>query len=118
MTDCNTTPVYFSDTVFSGDSYDLQFEWSDSASAAVDMTGYTLTGTLRKNAADEAVIASLTSDLSYTDQVGGKFQLKIPAATTSPLRGQYSVGVTATSPSGDPITMAEGKVTFLIKTDR
>ena len=57
----------------------IPIDWQDENSAGIDMTGYTLTGSIDWAGGT----LSITSMLSYLTQASGSMQLAIPAASAA-----------------------------------
>jgi hypothetical protein len=99
------TPGKYDITIYQGATFHLPVQYKDSTGTPVNMSGYTLSGTVW----DRLGTAKLaTFSIPWTVQASGSFALRLEASVTSGItkEGQYDVKVT--EPSGDVYYLLEG----------
>lgn len=75
-----------------GATFTRQVTWKDSSGAAINLTGYTIAGKIRKNYSDNVAIATLTC--TVTNAASGIFTFSLTATQTAALfAGGDTVGV-------------------------
>jgi hypothetical protein len=101
---------------FAGDDVELEFTITDDSGLAVDISGMTVRFAIARTAGSTAVASTEASPQTATSTVtngaGGVFQVVVPAANTSDLRGTYRFEAEIEDGSGDKSTVAWGYVTF------
>lgn len=83
-----------------GDTFEVVFDYTDSAGAVIDLTGYTATAEFREDARDLAAVLTVTPTV---DAAAGRVTLALTSAQTETLtapRYAYKVRVIATG--GEP----------------
>lgn len=68
-------------TIEQGATFSLACTWKDSTGAAINLTGYTLAGKIRRKASDVNAVASFT--VAVTVAASGTFSISMTAANTS-----------------------------------
>ena len=97
-----------------GDSLPLNFEFRDTDGVIVDITGWTIFFTLKKNRSDtdvEAVISKTITNL--TNPTNGETTVVISAEETNSLLGNYSYDCQLKTVDGLIYTIISGTITFL-----
>jgi len=101
-----------------GDDFELAVILSDTLGNPVDITGWTIYFTAKKNETDSDNSAVISITETPTDPTNGKAELTIPHTTTYNLLGTYYYDVRFVNLSGIVNTVASGGITFLIDTTR
>lgn len=98
-------PGRYDITIHQGATFELPVQYKDTVGQPVNMSGYTVSGTLWNRLGQEKVA---TFSTPYTVQSSGMFKLRLEASTTSGITesGQYDVLVT--QPDGDKFYLLEG----------
>lgn len=102
-------PGKYDITIHQGATFELPVQYKDSTGAPVNMSGYTISGTLWNRNGNTKL-----SDIStpWTAQVSGMFKLRLEATVTSGLTEQGQYDILITEPSGDKFYLLEG-IAFL-----
>jgi hypothetical protein len=100
-------PGRYDITIHQGVTFELPLQYKDNVGQPVNMTSYTVSGTLWDRLGENK-LANFASP--WTSQISGMFKLRLEAATTSGITedGQYDVMVT--QPDGDTFYLLEGNV--------
>lgn len=98
-------PGKYDITIYQGATFDLPLQYKDSTGAPVNMSGYTVSGTLWNKIGTEKLA---TFDSPWTAQVSGMFRLRLEAAVTSGITEQGQYDVLVTKPDGDEFYLLEG----------
>lgn len=98
-------PGKYDITIHQGATFELPVQYKDSTGTPVNMSGYTVEGTLWNRLGQEKVA---TFSTPYVAQASGMFKLRLEASTTSGITesGQYDILVT--QPDGDKFYLLEG----------
>lgn len=99
-------PSAFDITIHQGATFKLEVQLKDASGSAVDMTGYVIAGKLA-NRLNTATLATFST--SWVDQVAGKFQLILPAATTAGINAEGQYDVLLTEPGGEKYYVLQGR---------
>jgi len=99
------TPGKYDITIYQGATFDLPVQYKDSTGTPVNMSGYTISGTLWDRLGSQKLA---TFSTPWTSQASGLFKLRLEASTTSGItqQGQYDVRVT--QPDGGIYYLLEG----------
>ena len=98
-------PAKYDITIHQGATFELPVQYKDSTGAPVNMSGYTVSGTLW----DRQGIDKLANfDLPWTAQVSGMFKMRLAAAVTSGITEQGQYDILVTQPNGDKFYLLEG----------
>lgn len=92
-------------TIYQGATFELPLECQDSNGAPLNMSGYTVSGTLW-NRTGTSKLASF--DTVWTVQASGTLKLRLPASITRDLAEQGQYDVLATMPNNDTFYILEG----------
>jgi hypothetical protein len=98
-------PARYDITIHQGATFELPVQYKDSTGAPVDMTNYTVSGTLYDTTGTDKL-----SDFSlpWTAQASGMFKLRLEAATTSGITEQGQYDILVTKPDGDKFYLLQG----------
>lgn len=72
-------------TIEQGATFSLQVTWKDSTGTPINLTGYTISGKLKKKVTDSASLASFTCTPANQGTSPGVFTISLSATTTSSL---------------------------------
>lgn len=99
------TPSKYDITIYQGATFDLSIQYKDSANVPVNMSGYTVSGTLWNRTGTTKLAVFSTP---WESQASGIFKLRLEASTTSGIteQGQYDIRIT--QPNGDVYYLLEG----------
>lgn len=103
------TPAPYDITIHQGATFDLDVEYRDSNGTPVNMSGYTVSGTVW-NRIGTTKLADFTFE--WTAQASGAFKLKLPATTTSGITEQGQYDVLITQPNGDKYYLLQGSAFY------
>lgn len=103
------SPEDFPITIHQGATFELDLAYQDSNGAAVNLTGYTVSGQLW-NRTGTTKISNFSTP--WITQASGTFKLKLAASVTSGITEQGQYDVMLTEPSGDKYYILQG-VAFL-----
>ena len=98
-------PAKYDITIHQGATFSLPVQYKDSTGAAVNMSGYTVSGTLWDRTGTDKLA---NFDLPWTVQTSGMFKMRLPAAVTSGITEQGQYDVLVTKPDGDKFYLLEG----------
>lgn len=112
MSDCTTKPDnYIEDIINAGETFAWNLQWTQPDGTAVNMTGYSVRGMLKRFVTDTSAALDLAPFLTITTPASGIVDLSIPAATTSTLSGVYVFDIETQSPGGQVTRLIQGKLT-------
>lgn len=66
-----------------GATFSRTCTWKDSAGAGINLTGYTVSGKIKRNATDSTPIVSFTVSIANQGSFPGKFTFSLTAAQTA-----------------------------------
>ena len=98
-------PAKYDITIHQGATFELPVQYKSSTGAPVDMSFYTVSGTLWNRT---GTFKFANFDLLWTVQASGMFKLRLPAAVTSGITEQGQYDVLVTKPDGDKFYLLEG----------
>lgn len=99
-----------------GDSLPLNFEFTDTEGVAVNITGWTIFFTLKKNKGDidnAAILTRTITPANLTDPINGQTVFTMSAAETDALLGTYYWDAQLKTADGLIYTIISGTITFL-----
>lgn len=102
-------PGRYDITIHQGATFELPVQYKDTVGQPVNMSGYTISGTLWDRLGEQKTATFLTP---YVVQSSGMFKLRLEASTTSGITdsGQYDVLITKSD--GDKFYLLEGMATL------
>jgi hypothetical protein len=103
------TPAPYDITIHQGATFDLDVEYRDSSGTPVNMSGYTVSGTVW-NRMGTTKLADFAFE--WTVQASGAFKLKLPPTTTSGITEQGQYDVLITQPNGDKYYLLQGSAFY------
>jgi len=98
-------------TVYRGDTFSEQFIFEDTDNVAIDITGWTLFFTIKKNKSDgdsDAVISKTITSIPSPEL--GIYTLTIPASEMNDLVGMYYYDCQMKTADGNVYTIIEGAI--------
>ena len=98
-------PGAYDITICQGATFELSLECEDSNGAPLNMTGYTVSGTLWNRTGTSKLA---TFDTSWTVQASGMLKLRLPESVTRNITEQGQYDVLVTMPNDDTFYMLEG----------
>ena len=102
-------PGRYDITLHQGATFELPVQFKDGANVPVNMSGYTVSGTLW----DRTGITKIAAFFSpWVVQASGSFKLRLESTVTSGITEQGQYDVLVTQPNGDKFYLLEG-VAFL-----
>lgn len=72
-------------TIEQGATFSKVINWKDSAGAGINLTGYTITGKIKRKTSDQTALATFTATLANQGTNPGQFTLSLTAAQTEAL---------------------------------
>jgi hypothetical protein len=98
-------PAKYDITIYQGATFDLPLQYKDSTGAPVNMSGYTVSGTLwdRQGSQKLAIF-----DSPWTVQASGMFKLRLEKTVTSGITEQGQYDVLVTKPDNTTFYLLEG----------
>lgn len=103
-------------TIYRGDDKDFTIHFKDAVDADVDITGWKVYFTVKKNESDVDVDAVITKDItSHTDPTGGDTKISLVGADTEDLAGNYYYDIQVKKTGGTVFTIVKG--TFIVTKD-
>jgi hypothetical protein len=99
------TPGKYDITIYQGATFDLPIQYRDSNNAPVNMSGYTISGTIWNRIGTQKITDFA---IPWVSQASGMFKLRLEASGTARIaeQGQYDVRIT--QPNGDIYYLLEG----------
>lgn len=100
--------------LYRGDTLTLSLSFKDSAGDPLDITGWKLYLTIKKNITDtdDDAVVSMEED-THSDPTGGITSFKVPAADTHDLLGRHYYDIQVKRPNGDISTIVNSTMIFL-----
>lgn len=80
-------------TIEQGATFSKVITWKDSSGAGINLTGYTISGKIKRKTSDQTALASFTATLANQGTNPGQFTLSLTASQTDAL--PTAVGPTA-----------------------
>ena len=100
-----TEPGKYDITIYQGATFELPVQYKDSAGTPVNMSGYTISGTLWDRLGSTKLA---TFSTPFVSQPSGMFTMRLEAATTSGITEQGQYDVLITTAAGDKFYLLEG----------
>lgn len=98
-------PARYDITIHQGATFEVPVQYRDSAGVPVNMSGYTVSGTLWNRTGTTKLFVFNTP---WTAQASGMFNLRLDATVTSGITEQAQYDVLLTQPGGDKFYLLEG----------
>jgi hypothetical protein len=98
-------PAKYDITIHQGATFELPVQYKDSAGVPVNMSGYTISGTLWDRLSNNRLA---TFSTPYVSQPSGMFVMRLEASTTSGITEQGQYDVLITTAEGDKFYLLEG----------
>lgn len=99
------SPGRYDITLHQGATFEQTVQYKDSNNVPVNMSGYTMSGTLWDRTATDKLA---TFSLPWVTQASGVFKMRLEAATTSGITEQGQYDILVTQPNGDKFYLLEG----------
>ena len=99
------SPASYDITIYQGATFELPVQYKDSAGTPVNMSGYTISGTLWDRLGSDKLA---TFSTPYVSQPSGMFTMRLEAAVTSGITEQGRYDVLITTAAGDKFYLLEG----------
>jgi hypothetical protein len=98
-------PGKYDITIYQGATFELPVQYKDNLGTPVNMSGYTISGTLWDRLGNNKLA---TFSTPYVSQPSGMFTMRLEATTTSGITGQGQYDVLVTTAAGDQFYLLEG----------
>jgi len=85
-------------TIEQGATFSKVITWKDSAGAGINLTGYTISGKVKRKTSDQTALATFTASLANQGTNPGQFTISLTAVQTATLP-------TATGPSAEKVLL-------------
>ena len=72
-------------TIEQGATFSKVITWKDSSGAGINLTGYTITGKIKRKTSDQSALATFTATLANQGTNPGQFTLSLSATDTASL---------------------------------
>jgi hypothetical protein len=72
-------------TIEQGATFSKVITWKDSSGAGINLTGYTITGKIKRKTSDQNALATFTATLANQGSNPGQFTLSLTATVTASL---------------------------------
>jgi len=98
-------PAKYDITIHQGATFEMPVQYKDNAGTPINMSGYTLSGTLWDITGTDKLA---TFSTPWTSQPSGMFKMRLEAATTSGITEQGQYDLLVTTAAGDKFYLLEG----------